>query len=107
MSLLAVRPDLIGTLGLPAGPVAGLGRARLVGAVAALAVAAFVAPFASGSGRWITKRSPKNEIRQTRAGTEGCCWRITRFRCPGFDSSRVVSSGASSDAASASASSGF
>jgi cobalt/nickel transport system permease protein len=45
--LLAVRPDLIGTPGLPAGPVAGLGRIVWSGAVAALAVAAFAAPFAS------------------------------------------------------------
>ena len=45
--LLAVRPDLIVTPGLPAGPVAGLGRVVWSGAVAALAVAAFAAPFAS------------------------------------------------------------
>lgn len=45
--LLAVRPDLIAVPGSSAGPVAGLGRVVWSGAVAALAVAAFAAPFAS------------------------------------------------------------
>ncbi len=45
--LLAVRPDLIAEPGSPPGAVAGLGRVVWSGAIAALAVAAFAAPFAS------------------------------------------------------------
>jgi cobalt/nickel transport system permease protein len=45
--LLAVRPDLIVSDPAPRGTVAGLGRVVWSGAMAALAVAAFAAPFAS------------------------------------------------------------
>jgi len=45
--LLAVRPELIPELNSQPGAVAGLGRVVWSGAIAALAVAAFVAPFAS------------------------------------------------------------
>lgn len=45
--LLAVRPDLIDTPRHQPGTAAGLGRVVWTGAIAALAIAAFLAPFAS------------------------------------------------------------
>lgn len=105
--LLAVRPDLIGTPGLPAGPVAGLGRVVWSGAVAALAVAAFVAPFASEAADGL--QAVAKEMKFDRLEQEPKVLLLADYEIPlpGFDSSRAVSSGVSADQAPASGSSGF
>ncbi len=90
--LLAVRPDLIDAPHRLQGTAAGLGRVVWTGAVAALAVAAFLArPFASGGGRdgletdcrrtEICRRSKKNA--RLRFRNMKCRFRGSTFRAAG------------------------
>lgn len=60
--LLAVRPDLIAEPGTARGPVAGLGRVVVLGGVAALAIAAFAAPFASTAEDGLENTAAKMEF---------------------------------------------
>ena len=60
--LLAVRPDLIEEPGAARRPLAGVGRVVMAGAIAALAIAAFAAPFASDELDGLEKSAEKLEF---------------------------------------------
>src|SRR5262249_9592442 len=85
--LLAVRPDLIGTPGLPAGPVAGLGRVVWSGAVAALVVAASVAPFASNADDGLEAAAKTMKIDALKQGPRVLLLSDYRMPLRGLDSS--------------------
>jgi hypothetical protein len=91
--LLAVRPDLIGTPGLPAGPVAGLGRVVWSGAVAALVVAAFVAPFASEAADGLEAAAEKMNFTALEQEPRVLLLSGYEIPLPSFVSSRGDSSG--------------
>ena len=91
--LLAVRPDLIGTPGLPAGPVAGLGRVVWSGAIAALAVAAFVAPFASEAADGLEAVAKEMKFDALKQEPRVLLLSDYEIPLPGVDSSRIDSAG--------------
>jgi cobalt/nickel transport system permease protein len=101
--LLTVRPDLIGTPGLPAGPVAGLGRVVWSGAVAALAVAAFVAPFASEAADGLEAVAKEMKFDVLEQEPRVLLLSDYEIPLPGLNSSRADAS----DTATESTSSGF
>jgi len=106
--LLTVRPDLIGTPGLPAGPVAGLGRVVWSGAIAALVVAAFVAPFASNADDGLEAVAKTMKIGALKQEPQVLLLSDYEIPLPGLDSSGVdaVTSDSSAEPA-AGASNGF
>src|SRR4029077_4656161 len=88
--LLAVRPDLIGTPGLLAGPVAGLGRVVWSGAIAALAVAAVVAPFASEAADGLEAVAKEMKFDGFEQEPKVLLLADYKIPLPAFDSTRAV-----------------
>jgi cobalt/nickel transport system permease protein len=105
--LLAIRPDLIAVPGSSAGPIAGLGRVVWSGAVAALAVAAFAAPFASEAADGLEAVAKEMKFDGLEQEPRVLLLSGYEMPLPGSDSSSGDSSGTSSGEATAIASSGF
>ena len=92
--LLAVRPDLIAVPGSPLGAVAGLGRVVWSGAIAALAVAAFAAPFASEAADGL--EAAAKEVKFDKLKQEPRVLLLAEYEVPlpGVDAASVEFSGA-------------